>query len=963
MSEGYSRRTVLRGVAGGAWALALPAGPATDPGAGPDPAAVADGVPGAGRAALSDHDRAAFLAAQDPVWARMPRTWYEGPFLGNGFLGSILYAEPAANGLRFTVQHSEVQDHRPQIQGNDWGVARLPVGHLTLEPVGQITGVQLRLHLWDAEVRGTITTDKGHIRLRALVQNDRSLLLVTARPSRGERDFRWVFHSEKALSPRIVREPPPPALVPNPDPVLSTVDGVNLVVQPMVAGGQTATAYRETTAHGERVLYLTVAHTFPETSAQQRVLETVARAIDAGVRCLVDTHRDWWHGYFRKSFLSLPDGMLQSFYWIQLYKVAAAARREAPVMATTGPWLEPTPWPGVWWNLNVQLEYWLIHGSNHLELDAIPRTLIDNQQILINGLRPEYRADSAGLRRSTDQHGDDNGFVAVPNVPSPAPEIGDLPWALHNVWLSYRHTMDARILRDVLFPLLRRAMNYYLHFLFVGADGKLHLPTTFSPEYGSAPDCNYDLALIRWSCRTLLDSARTLGIADPLAPRWQEVLDTLVDYPVDANGFMVGAGVPFAMSHRHYSHLLMVYPLYLVNAEQPEHRALIETSLRHWISFEGALRGYSFTGAASISAQLGKGDDALGYLRELVARFIQPNTMYYEAGPVIETPLSAAQSVHDMLCQSWGGIIRVFPAVPAAWGDVVLDDFRTQGAFLVTAVRRAGATQWIRVHSLAGEPCAVRTGIPGPLTVRNLHGRDPAWRVLPNGDVQIDLPRGVEVVIHRRGHRPDLTVAPVKVTIPAPRWGLPALPPPGPVVTVDMTAAYNNDGTSNEFSMRDGDFDGTGRTYPAAQLPQTGHLDADGISFLFTNGAEGTLNNVVAAGQTLPLPPGRYHTLHVLGAADTGNVSLPATLTYADGSTAAVPLQLTGWLADPNYGETVALRTNLVHTPTGALNLQAALFHQRLPVDPARELVSITLPTPTAARPHVFALALEHPTT
>src|SRR6266511_2726873 len=217
MSEGYSRRTVLRGVAGGASALALPAGPATDPGAGPDPAAVADGVPGAGRAALSDHDRAAFLAAQDPVWARMPRTWYEGPFLGNGFLGSILYAEPAANGLRFTVQHSEVQDHRPQIQGNDWGVARLPVGHLTLEPVGQITGVQLRLHLWDAEVRGTITTDKGHIRLRALVQNDRSLLLVTARPSRGERDFRWVFHSEKALSPRIVREPPPPALVPNPD--------------------------------------------------------------------------------------------------------------------------------------------------------------------------------------------------------------------------------------------------------------------------------------------------------------------------------------------------------------------------------------------------------------------------------------------------------------------------------------------------------------------------------------------------------------------------------------------------------------------------------------------------------------------------------------------------------------------------------------------------------------------------
>lgn len=29
--------------------------------------------------------------------------------------------------------------------------------------------------------------------------------------------------------------------------------------------------------------------------------------------------------------------------------------------------------------------------------------------------------------------------------------------------------------------------------------------------------------------------------------------------------------------------------------------------------------------------------------------------MYKEAGPVIETPLSGAQCIHDMLLQSWGG--------------------------------------------------------------------------------------------------------------------------------------------------------------------------------------------------------------------------------------------------------------------------------------------------------------------
>ncbi|MFD1049096.1 Tat pathway signal sequence domain protein, partial [Kibdelosporangium lantanae] len=346
----------------------------------------------------------------------------------------------------------------------------------------------------------------------------------------------------------------------------------------------------------------------------------------------------------------------------------------APVMATSGPWLEPTPWPATWWNLNVQLEYWLIHGSNHLELDAVTRALDQFRDTLNSQIAPEFREGSYGIPRTTDMtllNGSGTGTagfpVGVPGRDTPTPEVGDLTWALHNVWLSYRHTMDDRILHNVLFPLLKGAINYYLKFLTPGSDGRLHLPFTFSPEYGvNSPDTTYDLALIRWGCRTLLQTAPQ----DPQAKQWQNVLDTLVPYQVDANGYMIGAGVPFAKSHRHYSHMLQIYPLYEVTWEQPENRALIETSLNHWISFEGALQGYSFTGAASISAQMLRGDKSALYLNQLMDRFIQPNTMYKESGPVIETPLSAAQSLHDMVCQSWGGVIRLFPAVP--WPDAAV---------------------------------------------------------------------------------------------------------------------------------------------------------------------------------------------------------------------------------------------------------------------------------------------------
>lgn len=170
-----SRRTVL--ATGSALGGTLLAGGL------PAPAAAASSAPQG-----SDPWRTV-LDDADLVWQRMPKTWYEGPYLGNGFLGSGIYAEPGAEAdtfqaVRFNVQHSEVQDHRPQF-GSLFGLARLPIGYLTLEPVGTITGLDWRLGLHDAELTGTLTTDRGTLTIRALVHNSRSVLAVEVTPSEG----------------------------------------------------------------------------------------------------------------------------------------------------------------------------------------------------------------------------------------------------------------------------------------------------------------------------------------------------------------------------------------------------------------------------------------------------------------------------------------------------------------------------------------------------------------------------------------------------------------------------------------------------------------------------------------------------------------------------------------------------------------------------------------------------------
>jgi hypothetical protein len=722
---------------------------------------------------LSQRDWREFIGAQDLVWRKAPTTYGQAPFLGDGLLGTVVYAE--GNTVRFTVQHAEVQDHRAK-DGTQFGVCRLPVGNLVITAAGQVTALDWRLDLWNAELRGKITTDRGAVEFRAYVHTSRSVLSLTVTPS-GAENPTIVFTPSKAIPPRAAFNPLPEGYAFNPDPVVQTDGKEQLVLQSLLVGGQTATAYRITASHGTQRLLLAVAHSYPDATAQAKVLKAVRAAAAVGERILEHSHREWWNAFYPKSFLSIPDQRLQSFYWIQLYKIASGTRAGGAVMATTGPWLESTPWAGAWWNLNMQLQYWLIHGSNHLELDAITTTLKGNQEQLVRNVREQYQHDSAGVNRSTDRFTSNTGFLAEPSPGGGTKELGNLTWVLHNVWLSYRHSMDQRILGDVVFPLLRRSINYYLHFLKKGNDGKLHLDETTSPEYGNAPDANYDLQLIRWGCRTLIDSAKLLKIDDPLAPRWQEVLDQLVPYPIDENGFMIGAGVPFAVSHRHYSHLLATYPLMTVNWEQPENRELIEKSLRHWMSLEPAHRGYSYSGSGSIAARMFRGDEALAYFLKMfdtTKRFpVLENTMYTEAGPVVETPLSGGQTIHDFVLQSWGGVVRVFPAVPSVWADVALDRHLAEGAFEVTAKRSGGKTRFVLVRSKAGEPLALRHGIEGPVTVRTPSGRPVRHRDRGDGTLDIDLAKGQEVLVHPKGKRPDLTIRPVPISQPGKPWGLP----------------------------------------------------------------------------------------------------------------------------------------------------------------------------------------------
>ena len=59
----------------------------------------------------------------------------------------------------------------------------------------------------------------------------------------------------------------------------------------------------------------------------------------------------------------------------------------------------------------------------------------------------------------------------------------------------------------------------------------------------------------------------------------------------------------------------------------------------------------------------------------------------------------------EMLLQSDGGTIRIFPSMPDFWHDAVFARLRAVGAFVITSVMKAGVVQYVLIESEQGLPC------------------------------------------------------------------------------------------------------------------------------------------------------------------------------------------------------------------------------------------------------------------
>jgi alpha-L-fucosidase 2 len=463
----------------------------------------------------------------------------------------------------------------------------------------------------------------------------------------------------------------------------------------------------------------------------------VTRALDRGFGAMLETHKRWWFDYWHKSSVRVPNRIIERQWYLEQYKFGAASRRGAPPITLQAVWTADDgklpPWKGDFHHdLNTQLSYWPCYSGNRL----------DEGLSYLEWLWKTRDTGFAWTKR----------FFGLPglNVPMTADLNGNqmggwrqythsattVAWLAHHFYLHWKYSGDREFLRERAWPYLRDAAVFIEAFTRTkDARGKRTHPLSSSPEiHDNRPEAwfdsvtNYDLALDRWLMAAAAEAAEALGLKDEAA-RWRGVLAEFPGFSLGEDGrLLVAAGHPLGASHRHFSHLMAIHPLGLIDWEDgAAARRTIRASLADLDRLgSSAWTGYSFAWLANLAARARDGEKAAKALEVFATPFTLRNSFHCNGDQsgkgyskltyrpfTLEGNFAAAAGVQEMLLQSHRGRIVVFPAIPASWGDVAFTTLRAEGAFLVSAARTGGKVARVEIIAERGGRCRIVSPFTG----------------------------------------------------------------------------------------------------------------------------------------------------------------------------------------------------------------------------------------------------------
>ena len=462
-------------------------------------------------------------------------------------------------------------------------------------------------------------------------------------------------------------------------------------------------------------LYFTIATNKDGDDFISKAKDELISAYNIGYDALKDEHINWWKKYWAKSEISIGDDLLEKVYYRSYYLFASTSRKGFFPMPLQGVWTADNdaipPWRGDYHHdTNTELSYQSFLKANRLPEGEV---FID----YLWNLRDEYRKLARdfygvkGLLLPSSSTIDGKPMGGWPQYAlSPTMTI----WAAQSFDEYYLYTGDKKFLRTKAYPFFKE-VGEAIYGLFKEEKGKLYLPLSSSPEIHDnrresylKPNSNFDLALIIYLYKTL---SRYCDILNKKKDKYEKILSKLDKIALQKGVVMIDSTEILTESHRHFSHLMCLYPLHLINYDSDENKRIYEASLLNIEKYgSGMWIGFSFAMCAQIYAMAYKGNAAYEKLYQFANGFVSENgfhlngdfknfgyTTFHYRPFTLESLFGYCDALQEMLLQDHQGYLDLFPAIPDAWKKqkVSFKNFRSYGGVLVNAELEKGVMKKI----------------------------------------------------------------------------------------------------------------------------------------------------------------------------------------------------------------------------------------------------------------------------
>jgi hypothetical protein len=502
------------------------------------------------------------------------------------------------------------------------------------------------------------------------------------------------------------------------------------------------------------------------------------------------THEAAWADFWASSDIRIEDNELEAFWYRGLYSFACHLRpgAQAPGLAANIPISDRSAWHGKYtWNHNVQKWYFPNLPVNHPEWHDVLAELIEEQMPTFRhlaqtvfGLEGVY-CDLSGRPRET------------PSQATTHPVVGRA--LCHTGWLSaqlfqhFEFTGNREWLQTQAYPYIREAAQFYAAYLdkYQGEDlviyPSMRLEDLWTERKHNAWGTNFlgnknvstDLIYFRKAFEAAITSSEVLELDPGERKRWLEHLERVPDivygwrdgkgwYAICEDWEKVWPDFEKYLDHVRHSRwgcqAFPVFPGEYIDGDEEEGLAPVIRDimtevdllrLRPRTTTLGAFHGEATVLPFIRLGIMEKFED----IRSLMLGHQYPSgqfsawesrsgkyvrTPYLETWRLIENQYMQILGITEMLMQSQGGIIRLFPYWPED-KEAAFRDLRARGAFLVSAEHAPEAPMKAIIHSLNGNPCHLRWQEAG--TPKVSQNGKPVVFVVEGRDLIFDTEPGV----------------------------------------------------------------------------------------------------------------------------------------------------------------------------------------------------------------------------